>query len=90
MTESVTPVSFVELMALGVLDNTEGVQTFISRTPPFHPGAGSAFGGHVFAQSVWAASHTVDEGMVVHVRPFAVVIRMPQYSTGIRPETKSD
>jgi hypothetical protein len=33
----------------------------------FEPGGGSAYGGHVYAQSVWAAARTVGEGMFVHV-----------------------
>lgn len=28
-----------------------------------------AFGGHVYAQAVYAASKTVEPGLVVHVRP---------------------
>lgn len=39
----------------------------MSTRPAFDPGQGSAYGGHVFAQSVWAASFSVAEGMVVHV-----------------------
>lgn len=42
-------------------------ERFMSTRPAFNPGQGSAYGGHVFAQSVWAASFTVGEGMVVHV-----------------------
>ncbi|KAG4441259.1 hypothetical protein IFR05_003250 [Cadophora sp. M221] len=38
----------------------------MSTRPAFNPGQGSAYGGHVFAQSVWAASFSVGEGMVVH------------------------
>ena len=30
-------------------------------------GGGIAYGGHVYAQSVWAASQTVGNGMIVHV-----------------------
>jgi hypothetical protein len=30
-------------------------------------GNSTGYGGHVYAQSVWAASQTVDRGMVVHV-----------------------
>jgi len=41
-------------------------ERFMSTRPAFNPGQGSAYGGHVFAQSVWAASFTVGEGMVVH------------------------
>lgn len=40
----------------------------MSTTPPFNAGGGSAFGGHVYAQAVWAASQTVNAGMIVHVR----------------------
>jgi hypothetical protein len=30
-------------------------------------GTGATYGGHVYAQAVWAAAQTVDEGLVVHV-----------------------
>ncbi|KAF4313069.1 Acyl-CoA thioesterase [Botryosphaeria dothidea] len=41
--------------------------TFRSRAKAFAPGGGtSAYGGHVFAQAVWAAAQTVREGFVVH------------------------
>jgi acyl-CoA thioesterase len=62
-------ISFVELMSLERLKGHSGNQKdpYISRVPAFNPGFGSAFGGHVFAQAVWAASQTVNEGMVVHV-----------------------
>lgn len=57
--------SFVDLMALS---SARGIgDKYISQVPAFNPGSGAAFGGHVFAQAVWAASQTVDEEMVVHV-----------------------
>lgn len=62
--------TFIDLMELGASEagrNTKDTELYVSRIPPFNPGLGSAFGGHVFAQSVWAASQTVDAGMVVHV-----------------------
>lgn len=38
--------------------------------PSYSPGFGASYGGHVFAQAVWAASLTVDGegegGMCVH------------------------
>ncbi|GME26321.1 Acyl-CoA thioesterase [Neofusicoccum parvum] len=41
--------------------------TFRSLAKAFAPGGGtSAYGGHVFAQAVWAAAHTVKDGFVVH------------------------
>ncbi|KAH7342813.1 thioesterase-like superfamily-domain-containing protein [Rhexocercosporidium sp. MPI-PUGE-AT-0058] len=66
---------FTELMSLIPLPpspETENVhgergeERFMSIRPSYNPGQGSAYGGHVFAQSVWAASFTVGEGMVVH------------------------
>ncbi|KAL1625923.1 hypothetical protein SLS56_007162 [Neofusicoccum ribis] len=39
--------------------------TFRSLAKAFAPGGGtSAYGGHVFAQAVWAAAHTVKDGFV--------------------------
>ncbi|KAK4988234.1 hypothetical protein LTR50_004060 [Elasticomyces elasticus] len=41
--------------------------TFRSIAPPFSPGGtGRAYGGHVYAQAVWAAAQTVKKGFVVH------------------------
>lgn len=50
--------------------------TYRSMTEPFQPGAPAippngrprAFGGHVYAQAVWAASHTVPKDSVVNAR----------------------
>ncbi|EKG20679.1 Acyl-CoA thioesterase [Macrophomina phaseolina MS6] len=40
---------------------------FRSQAKAFAPGGGtSAYGGHVFAQAVWAAAQTVREGFVIH------------------------
>ncbi|KAH9216960.1 thioesterase-like superfamily-domain-containing protein [Leptodontidium sp. 2 PMI_412] len=50
----------------GERENGGGEERFMSTRPAFDPGQGSAYGGHVFAQSVWAASFSVAEGMVVH------------------------
>ncbi|KAK0125333.1 hypothetical protein ONS95_000644 [Cadophora gregata] len=64
---------FTELMNLVPLPHfrpngkeERGQERFMSTRPAFNPGQGSAYGGHVFAQSVWAASFTVGEEMVVH------------------------
>ena len=67
------PMTFIDLMSLQTLNMEEdgqGKERFMSVSPSFSPdgGAGAAFGGHVYAQAVWAASQTVGEGMVVHVR----------------------
>lgn len=41
---------------------------FESARPAYSPGGFTrAYGGHVFAQSAYAAAQTVREGMVVHV-----------------------
>lgn len=73
-----SPLEFVKLMALERLDNTEvshagavepeKVERFRSLSAPFPPGEGTrSFGGHVYAQSAYAASKTVGKGFVVHV-----------------------
>lgn len=73
--------SFVELMALDRLesiqvlyskgDEPEEIERYRSKAIPFNPGEGSrAFGGHVYAQSAYAASQTVGKGFVVHVSFF--------------------
>ncbi|CZT40699.1 uncharacterized protein RSE6_00344 [Rhynchosporium secalis] len=61
--------SFTELMtliSLPPLENDAGEERFMSTRPAYNPGQNAAYGGHVFAQSVWAASLSVGEGMVVH------------------------
>lgn len=76
--ELTTPLSFVGLMALERLGDTEQlhpgsneperIERFRSLAAPFPPGEGTrAFGGHVYAQSAYAASKTVGKGFVVHV-----------------------
>lgn len=76
--ELASPLSFVQLMALERLDDTEmihastlepeKVERFRSLASPFPPGEGNrSFGGHVYAQSAYAASKTVGKGFVVHV-----------------------
>lgn len=55
---------FIDMIALEKINN----DTFRSRAPPFSPGgSGRAYGGHVYAQAVWAAAQTVGKGFVVHV-----------------------
>ncbi|KAK5239434.1 hypothetical protein LTR16_011934, partial [Cryomyces antarcticus] len=54
---------FTELMRLDKIDE----HTFRSTAMAFAPGGGnSAYGGHVYSQAVWAASHTVKDGFTVH------------------------
>lgn len=76
--ELTSPPSFVKLMALERLEETEKphahstepekIERFRSLAVPFPPGEGSrSFGGHVYAQSAYAASKTVGKGFVVHV-----------------------
>lgn len=73
-----TPLSFVGLMALERLEDAEQphsgsnepekIERFRSLAAPFPPGEGTrSFGGHVYAQSAYAASKTVEKGFVVHV-----------------------
>lgn len=61
------PISFKRLMAL----RKTGHDTFSSLTAAWPPRTSlkRAFGGHVYAQAMYAASRTVEKGMVVHVRP---------------------
>ncbi|KAE8149409.1 thioesterase-like superfamily-domain-containing protein [Aspergillus avenaceus] len=73
-----SPRSFVELMALKQLDDPghlqgnstdepEKVERFQSLAGPYPPGEGKmAFGGHVYAQSAYAASKTVGQGFVIN------------------------
>jgi acyl-CoA thioesterase len=58
-------VPFAELMRLEKIDES----TFRSTVSAYAPtgGENGAYGGHVYAQSVWAAAQTVKEGFVVHV-----------------------
>ena len=70
--------TFIDLMSLHPLtssENEQGIEKFISVNPSVNPGGRAAFGGHVSAQSVWAAAQTVGEGMVVHVRLHFLVTR---------------
>jgi acyl-CoA thioesterase len=59
-------VTFAELMSLEKID----ARTFRSRVKAYAPtgGENGAYGGHVYAQSAWAAAQTVPEGMIIHVR----------------------
>lgn len=77
--ELTSPHSFVELMSLQRLGDTfvsypdsiepEKIERFRSLAIPYNPGQGTrSFGGHVYAQSAYAASKTVGQGLVIHVR----------------------
>jgi acyl-CoA thioesterase len=76
--ELTSPHSFVDLMALEQLEEIsishpdaakpERIERFRSLAAPYPPGHGTrSFGGHVYAQSAYAASKTVPSGFVVHV-----------------------
>lgn len=55
---------FVDMISLEAIDSV----TYRSKALPFSPGgAGRAYGGHVYAQAVWAAAQKVKSGFVVHV-----------------------
>jgi hypothetical protein len=58
-------IPFAELMRLEKIDEN----TFRSTVSAYAPtgGENGAYGGHVYAQSVWAAAQTVKEGFIVHV-----------------------
>jgi len=56
---------FTVMMRLERIDET----TFKSTYPAYSPGGSTrAFGGHVFAQSAWAAAQVVKKGFIIHVR----------------------
>jgi len=55
---------FANMIALEKINEA----TYRSIALPFSPGgSGRAYGGHVYAQAVWAAAQTVSKGFVVHV-----------------------
>lgn len=68
--EKIKPTTFRKLMQLRQIH----ADTFESVTPAWPPAlppgstipVSRAFGGHVYAQSAWAASKTVPRGFVVH------------------------
>ncbi|KAJ5835215.1 hypothetical protein N7447_001241 [Penicillium robsamsonii] len=75
--ELMSPHSFIELMALQRLEDTlishpdttepEKIERFRSLATPYNPGQGTrSFGGHVYAQSAYAASKTVGQGLIIH------------------------
>lgn len=56
---------FADMIALEKINDS----TYRSIAMPFSPGGGGrAYGGHVYAQAVWAAAQTVKAGFVIHVR----------------------
>lgn len=57
--------SFDQVMQLEKIDDG----TFRSVTRAYSPtgGENGTYGGHVYAQAVWAAAQTVDIGFLVHV-----------------------
>ena len=83
-----SPHSFVELMKLERLQEIlithpdtaepERIERFRSVAVPYPPGQGTrAFGGHVYAQSAYAASKTVSPGFVIHVSIRQSVLAKP-------------
>jgi acyl-CoA thioesterase len=85
--EGKKPISWKRLMALKPVGN----DTFESLTAAWPPAPFKrTFGGHVYAQAVYAASKTVGEGLVVHVcawNPFSekhpVLMSVPSKSRDI-------
>ncbi|KAG8631891.1 hypothetical protein KVT40_001031 [Elsinoe batatas] len=54
---------FADMIALEKINEVN----YRSKAMPFSPGgSGRAYGGHVYAQAVWAAAQTVAKGYVVH------------------------
>jgi len=61
---------FVDMIALEKINPV----TYRSKALPFSPGGGGrSYGGHVYAQAVWAAAQTVQPGFVVHVSGVCVL-----------------
>ncbi|KAI5281533.1 hypothetical protein KEM54_003212, partial [Ascosphaera aggregata] len=66
--------AFVKLIALDKVTTPTSssgyhpkIEIFRSRRPLFTPSYyPAAFGGHVYAQSAWAAAQTVSQGFVLH------------------------
>jgi hypothetical protein len=68
------PTTYMDLMALHPLESEQEAQRFMSLRPAFNAGGAAAYGGHVYAQTVWAAAQTVGEGMIVHVSPISSLL----------------
>ncbi len=49
------------------LEPTGADDTFMSKQVAWCPVGAAAYGGHVYAQAVWAAAQSVEAGLVVHV-----------------------
>ncbi|EKV06772.1 Peroxisomal acyl-coenzyme a thioester hydrolase, putative [Penicillium digitatum PHI26] len=90
-----SPHSFIELMSLQRLEDalisfpdsteSEKIERFRSLARPFNPGQGTrSFGGHVYAQSAYAASKTVGQGLVIH--PISAHTRFDSILSVKRPE----
>lgn len=80
------PLPFAQLMALDPVSeqqqttasDSEKVEIFRSRAVPFAPGdTFRTFGGHVFAQSAYAASKTVERELVLHVICLLSIPKIP-------------
>lgn len=90
-----SPPAFAELMALKQLDSPshlhgipsdepEKIERFQSLASPYPPGEGKmAFGGHVYAQSAYAASKTVEKGFVIHVGPPSYSFNLSKKKTAL-------
>ena len=65
-TEKHEVLPFEKVIELEKIDD----RTFRSITKAYSPtgGENGTYGGHVYAQSAWAAAQTVDEGFLIHVR----------------------
>lgn len=61
--------TFVEMITLVPIPEENGpLCKFMGEHTSYNSGSGVGYGGHVFAQSAWAAAQTVEDGMVIHVR----------------------
>lgn len=64
--------SFVEMVTLVPIPG--GNSDFMGKYTSYNPGSGLGYGGHVYAQSVWAAAQTVENGMVIHVSTTKILL----------------
>lgn len=62
---------FTKLMSLTKINDN----AYESASPAYSPGGFTrAFGGHAYAQSAYAAAHTVKKGFVLHVCTYTVFL----------------
>jgi acyl-CoA thioesterase len=55
-------ITFMDLIAVHTPPSEQEAQKLKRLIPAFNAGGGAAYGGHVYAQAVWAAPQTVGGG----------------------------